>query len=220
MEKSSFFNAELRGEEYDRVYSAEDYARYFASFIGNGIFANPSINLQVQATDAMNVTLKLGKAWINGYFYENTEDLTLSLDAADGVLNRIDMVVLRLDLINREIKAYIKKGTFVSSPVAPAVTRTADMYELALADIRINKGVTKITQADITDLRSNAELCGFVKGLIEEIDTTDLFAQFQSSFDTWFEHMKGQLSTDAAGNLQLQIDELKKPATWGRLKGV
>ena len=63
MERSSFFNAELKGEEYDRVYLAEDYARYFASFIGNGVFADPSNNLQVQATGAMNITLKEGKAW-------------------------------------------------------------------------------------------------------------------------------------------------------------
>lgn len=208
MERSSFFNAELRGEEYDRVYLAEDYARYFASFIGNGVFPNPSSNLQVVADGiTMNFTLKQGKAWIKGYFYENTEDLKLSVDVADGVLNRIDRVVVRLDFINREIKAYVKKGAFATSPVPPSLTRNADIYELGVADIKINKGVTKIVQADITDLRQNNNYCGLVAGVVQQIDTTNLFAQFQSSFDLWFDHIKDQLSEDVAGDLQLQINE-------------
>lgn len=213
MERSSFFNAVLNGETYDRVYLAEDYARYFSSFIGNGVFPTPSTNLQVVADGStMNITLKAGKGWINGYFYENTDDLTLNVAIADGVLNRLDRIVLRLDFINREIKAYIKKGAFATSPVAPALTRNADVYELGLADIKINKGVTKIVQADITDLRGNSNLCGYVAGVVQQIDTTNLFAQFQSTFDLWFQNVKGQLSTDAAGNLQLQID------TWNDFK--
>lgn len=209
MERSSFFNAVLSGETYDRVYTAEDYARYFGSFIGNGVFPTPSTNLQVVAdSTSMDIALKAGKGWINGYFYENTEDLTLNVGVADGVLNRIDRVVLRLDFINREIKAYVKKGTFASSPVAPNLTRNSDMYELGIADIKVNKGVTKIVQADITDLRQNNNYCGLVAGVLKQIDTTDLFAQFQSTFDIWFEHVKGQLSTDVAGNLQNQIDNM------------
>lgn len=202
-------------------YDASDWQRYFKQFISNGVFVNPTSQLQVIADGtSMKVNVKIGNAYINGILYSLDSDYTLNIGVADGALNRVDRIVVRYDVVGNSVELAVKKGSFASSPVAPAVTRTADMYELALADIRINKGVTKITQADITDLRSNAELCGFVKGLIEEIDTTDLFAQFQSSFDTWFEHMKGQLSTDAAGNLQLQIDDLKKPATWGRLKGV
>lgn len=34
MEKSSFFNS----VSHDRTYKAEDWAEYFASFIGNGVF--------------------------------------------------------------------------------------------------------------------------------------------------------------------------------------
>ena len=211
MEKSSFFNAVLDSSGVpDRPYLAESFARYFGSFIGNGVFPTPSTNLQVVAdSTSMDIALKAGKGWINGYFYENTEDLTLNVGVADGVLNRIDRVVLRLDFINREIKAYVKKGTFASSPVAPNLTRNSDMYELGIADIKINKGVTKIVQADITDLRQNNNYCGLVAGVLKQIDTTDLFKQFQSTFDIWFEHVKGQLSTDAAGNLQNQIDVMK-----------
>jgi len=41
---------------------------------------------------------------------------------------------------------------------------------------------------------------------MQNIDTTDLFAKYDNSFEVWFQHVKDQLSTDAAGNLQKQID--------------
>lgn len=100
MEKSSFFNS-VSG---DRKYKAEDWASYFGSFIGNGVFPVPSTGLQVVAGSGMQVTVKAGKAWINGYFYNNTSDLSLTLATADGVLNRIDRIVVRWDLTNRVIR--------------------------------------------------------------------------------------------------------------------
>ena len=45
------FNAILVDEEYDRVYKAEDWAWYFATFIANGVFPKPSDGLQVIAYD-------------------------------------------------------------------------------------------------------------------------------------------------------------------------
>ena len=36
---------------HDRTYKAEDWAEYFASFIGNGVFPVPSTGLQVVAND-------------------------------------------------------------------------------------------------------------------------------------------------------------------------
>ena len=46
-------------------------------------------------------------------------------------------------------------------------------------------------------------------GIVDTIDATTLFKQWNSEFDIWFDGMKGQLSTDAAGNLQVQINALK-----------
>ena len=103
MEKSSFFNAHLENGVYDRTYQAEDFAKYFSTFIGNGVFPNPSTNCQVTANDNMTIKLQPGLAWINGYLYQNTDELQLTVDPADGVLNRQDRVVLRLDFVNREI---------------------------------------------------------------------------------------------------------------------
>ncbi|NEZ47921.1 hypothetical protein FDF74_12090, partial [Clostridium niameyense] len=186
MEKSGFFNAMKVGDTWDRIYKAENFAEYFATFIGNGVFPNPATQLQVKETSKMQVIVQAGKAWINGYRYENTDDLIVPIDTADGVLHRIDKVVLRYDVEKREIRACVKKGEFSSTPTAPELTRNADMYELALADIRVSAGAIKVSQADITDLRLNKELCGIVHGVVDQVDTTTIFNQFQS----WYSQTK------------------------------
>ncbi|EPY2284211.1 hypothetical protein ACTQ4P_16900 [Clostridium sporogenes] len=192
MEKSGFFNAMKVGDTWDRVYKAENFAGYFASFIANGVFPNPAVGLQVTETDKMQVILKKGKGWIEGYKYENTDDLVLDIDVADGVLNRIDRIVLRYDVAEREVRARIKKGEYKSEPIAPTLQRDADRYELALADIKVNAGAIKITQADITDLRFNKKLCGLVHAPIEQIDSTVIFNQFQS----WYSQKQNEYDKD------------------------
>ncbi|MDQ7095938.1 hypothetical protein REC12_20295 [Desulfosporosinus sp. PR] len=174
-EKSSFFNS-VNG---DRKYQASDFAEFFNSLVTNGIFPNPSTNLQVLANNDMTVTVKAGPAWIKGYHYLNDSDLVLTIDVADGVLNRIDRIALRMDTVGRAINAVVKKGTFASSPVAPALQRDADAYELGIADIYVGKGVISIVQANITDLRMNTTYCGWVNSLIQA-DTTAIFNQYQN----------------------------------------
>lgn len=200
MEKSSFFNS-VSG---DRTYKAEDWADYFASFIGNGVFPVPSSNLQVVAGEGMTVTVKAGKAWINGYFYMNTADLTVALATADGVLNRIDRIVVRWDFTNRLISVAVKSSTASASPSAPALQRDADIYELCLADVTVGAGATSITGGYITDQRLNSTLCGVVAGVVDQIDTTEFNAQLQA----WFATYQG-LSLTEYNNLVSYMGSLK-----------
>lgn len=216
MQKSGFFNS-VKG---DRKYNADFFAEYFASFIGNGVFPNPSTNLQVlSANNGYNITVKTGKGWINGYYYCNTTDYNILLDVADGVLNRIDRVVLRFNTISRDITLQVKEGTFTSSPVAPSLQRDADMYELGLADIYIKAGAISITQADITDLRLNKNMCGIVHGVVDQVDTMTIYETYtkylnqklsSNEFAEWLNGLKNRLNPneDVAIQLQLQIDNL------------
>lgn len=233
MERCGFFNANLVGEEYDRVYLASQFAAYFASFIGNGVYASKSDKLQVVEQDLQGMAVNVlgGQGWINGYWYENTESISLAIDVADGVLNRVDSVVLRLGFSERNMWVAIKKGTPAISPSAPALTRNADYYELQLATVDVPASSIKITQAQITDTRMNQNVCGWVTGVVDQLDTTTLFNQFeayfeefkatyekaydewytehttswQEQFNTWFETIQGQLSGDIATQLQSQI---------------
>lgn len=170
MQKYSFFNS-VNG---DRKYKAEDFAEYYSSFLSNGIFPLPASGLQVQINELMSVKVLPGKAWINGYYFCNTAEEILNIDTADGVLKRIDRIVVCLDFLKRNITLNVKKGSLSSIPTAPALQRDADKYELALADIFISNGITSITSNMITDQRNTEKLCGTVTQTVETIDIHNL----------------------------------------------
>ena len=212
MEKFSFFN----DVNDDRVYYAEDWARHLKKYFTNGIFNN---ELNVVSNNDMTITIKEGDANIEGYRYTNTGDLVKTIDNADGTLNRIDNVVLRLDLTNRLISAQIIKGTFADKPVEPELVRTSTIYDLRIAKISIPAGTTTITQDLITDTRFITSDCGNVISTVQTPDTENLFIQMQTlfekqinelnnNFEIWFDSIKNQLDSDAAGNLQNQINNL------------
>lgn len=181
-EQSGFFDAHLVDGEYDRVYLSEHFARYFASFIGNGVFGGKSSELQVREkeTASMGVRVLSGQAWIDGYWYENTDELPLAIDIADGVLHRIDSIVVRWYHSERIIRLAVRKGAPATSPVAPTVQRDNDYYELKLADVYIKAGSTRITQANITDKRYHSDECGLVAGVVQQIDPDEFGIQLDA----------------------------------------
>jgi hypothetical protein len=136
----------------------------------------------IQANVNMSIAIKAGKAWINGYFFYNTADTTIELDTADGVLKRIDRIVVRWSLTNRSISLAVKKGANSSTPTPQVLQCDADIYELALADIEIGNGVVELLQTNITDRRLDSELCGFVTQTVQTIDTSQLAAQLEAWF--------------------------------------
>jgi len=183
---SYFFNAIESGGVYDRLYNAEDFTSYLDLLVGSGVFPTPSSQLQVRAGSGMQVIVGAGSGWINGHKMVNTADLTLSVTAADVLLNRIDDVIFYVDLDTRTMGIEILTGTAAASAVAPTLTRNNNRYEMCMAQISVAKQTTAITNAMITDTRGNSSLCGYVQGLIQQLDTTTLFQQWQAAFDAWF----------------------------------
>lgn len=188
-----FFNAIETEGTYDRVYNAEDVTSYLDQIVGNGVFPNPSTQLQVRASSGMNVIVGAGSGWINGHKLVNTADLTLTLDASDVLLDRCDAVIFYVDYDAREMGIEVKKGTLAATAVPlPALVRNSSRYEMALAFITVPKQVTSITAQRIIDVRGNSTYCGFVQGLIQQVDTTTLWEQQQAQFDDWFDGVQSQ----------------------------
>lgn len=185
MANSIPFNAILVDDEFDRVYKAEDWAWYFATFIANGIFPKPSDGLQVVAYSGMEVKVNAGYAFINGYAFRNPAVLSITLDRAEGAQNRVDRVVVRWDLPQRDMYIAVLKGVPSAKPMAAALTRNTEIWELVLADVYVGKGVTKILTQNITDQRFNSTVCGIVTGTVEEIDASVLTKQFTDFFNTY-----------------------------------
>lgn len=85
----------------------------------------------------------------------------VTLDAADGSLDRIDLIVLQIndgasaDDEASNVATVIKiTGTPAASPTAPTVPDDA----LKLAEVYVSAGVTTISNVDITDSRVKASL--------------------------------------------------------------
>lgn len=214
MEKYSFFN----DIDDDRVYFAEDFARHLKKYFTNGIFNN---ELRVIANNDMTITIQEGDANIEGYRYSNTGDLIKTVETADGTLKRIDNVVIRLDLTNRLISAQIIKGTFSDNPSAPTLVRSSTVYDIKIAEIYVNNGVTSITQSAIKDTRFEESVCGVVASTVETLNTEEIYDQLytkfeehiqttEDTFSEWFNKIKNQLDSDAAGKLANQIYEIVK----------
>lgn len=181
--KYGFFNSLTIDGVKDRLYNAEDITSYFDDIIGSGVFVDPANSLQVMANSGLTVTVKAGRGWIDGHYIKNTEDLAVTIDQADASLNRIDRIVFYLDKINRLMGIRVNKGTAATSPVAPALTRNSNVQEYSLATISIPANATAISQTNITDTRLDSTVCGKVAVLIDQIDTSDIYAQFNAWLD-------------------------------------
>lgn len=206
-EQSGFFDAHASADGsgnvvYDRTYLAESFAKYFASFIGNGVFGGKSSELLVKQKETADMSIRVlpGQAFINGYFYENTDELVLPIDNANGVLSRIDLIVLRWDKNERAIHLVVEKGPPASSPSAPLLKRNDDIYDLELAKVTINAGATRISQIDIVDTRLDTNVCGFVTGVVDQLDTTE----FSLHLNAWIEQFKLDSIADVE-NLLVQL---------------
>lgn len=190
--QSYFFNAVENEGVYDRTYNANDLNSYLEQLVGNGVFPNPSTQLQVRAGTGMHVIVGAGSGWINGHKMINTADLTLNISASDVLLNRIDAIIFYCDNTTRTMGIEVKTGTVAETPTAPVMERTADRWELCLARVTVNKQITSISNSMIKDMRGHQNQCGYVQGLIQQVSTTSLFQQFEAAFDEWFTAAKEQ----------------------------
>ncbi|WP_010305421.1 hypothetical protein [Kurthia senegalensis] len=178
-----FFNS-APGDE--RWHYASDFADYFGSVLSSGLLhENNKYGLQVTVNSGtLTINVAVGKALIKGYSYENTNDLTLTHSLPEQTLDRIDRVVLRLDLrnANRFIKVFVKEGVSATAPVAPDLQRDNYVYELSLATVRLRANTSSISANDITDTRALEDICGIAQSLI-----TVPTSVFQQQFDAWFD---------------------------------
>ena len=201
----------------DRKVGPEIYERMLGDMFTAGVFPRGEM-LAVAPASGMQITLKTGGAVLirtdatsagpRGYLYSNTAAQTLTCNVADGVAGRIDAVVLRWSRTARSVTAAIVTGTPAATPTAPTPKRTADIWELCLAQISVAAGATEITAAQITDTRET-ELCGIASS-IAQLDSADFYAQQTAVFDAWFNSIKGTLEGDVAGQLAAQIATLQQ----------
>lgn len=213
----------------DRVYDADDFAEWLRKFFTSGVFEG---ECQVTAAGGMNVSVAKGYVNIEGKVKFFDTPTTLTLANAGSSYSRIDTIVAECNYTDRKISLKAVTGSYSTSPEAQNPVRDNAAYQIVLAKVAVNAGASEIVQENITDTRTDPDICGYVAATVEKIDFSQFSAQFddflqrfkdikmsdfsgwqdgeKEKFDEWFENIKSQLSEDAAGNLQNQVDELDK----------
>jgi hypothetical protein len=149
----------------------------------------------------MSVQVSDGVGWLsndNGdgiVFWNDNEQtngskLTLTHDVADGVLDRIDRVVVTWETTNYVALPTISilKGTPSSSPRPPVLTNNNIQRQISLRQQRIPAGAISLSPALGTDERLNSDVCGIVTEKIK-IDTSTM----QSQFDALLKSIQNEL---------------------------
>ena len=198
-----FYNS-LNG---DRKYDTSQMSKIFDGIINDGIYIAIGDKFAVSASSGMTILVGTGRAWFDHTWTLNDALLPITLTDSNVVMDRIDAIVLETDSTESVRVNSIKyiQGTASSTPANPVLTNTDLVHQYPLAYIYVTKGATTISQANIINKVGTTD-CPYVTGILENTNIDNLVAQWQDLFNTWFNKMKGQLSTDAAGNLQNEID--------------
>lgn len=208
----------------DRLYDADSFSEWLRKFFTTGVFTG---DLQVTATTGMGIQVASGYCNVNGKVKMWDTPTSFTLDTADDINPRIDRICIQRNDTNRDITLIVKTGTPAASPSGTSLQRSDGIYELCLAEVTVGAGAVSVTQANIADKRTDSDLCGIVTGTVEEIDFTQITAQWQAyysefianemadytewtteqkaAFNEWFSTIQGILGEDEAAQLLSMI---------------
>lgn len=209
-----FYNS----QDGDRVYSTSQISDFLNGLVTDGVYQHINdgdhYGLQVveQTPQAMGVNVSIGKAWFNSTWSKVTSPEPVTIPGSSALLNRIDAICLTVNN-NRSVRNNyfeVISGTETSGvPEKPTVVDEPNIYRHVLAWVTVNAAASVITNANI-ERNIGTDDVPFVKGIIDAGVTVDqLNAQWKAEFTEWFDYMKDQLTEDAAGNLQTEIDALR-----------
>ena len=185
---SGFFNS-VNG---DRVYNARQMSEIFEGLITNGVYESVGDKMAVQPNNGMTIQVATGRGWFNKHWVNNDTAYLITLEDADVTLNRYAAICVRVDDTDsvRDAVLYVKYSEYATTPVKPTMTRTSSVNEYCLAYVYIKAGATAITNSDITDTRADESLCGWVTGLIEQLNSSTLWTQWEALFNEWFRKLQ------------------------------
>lgn len=189
---SGFFNS----VNSDRMYNAEDFNNIFDGVINDGIFMSIGTSMMVTQNSGMTVNIGTGKAWFDSTWSINEAITPITLDDAEMILNRIDVVVLEIDKRDsvRQNSFNIVKGTPASSPLVPSLLNEENHKQYPLAEIYVAAGATEITTTNITN-KVGSDATPFITGILETISAEALVTQWEAQFDAWMAELE---ATDEA----------------------
>lgn len=180
----------------------------------SGVFGAEGNLAMTVVPDSMSIKISDGIGWLSNasgdgiVFWNDSEQtngskLTLTHDVADGVLDRIDRIVVTWETTNYVALPTISilKGTASSTPVPPALTNNNIQRQISLAKVHIPAGTVSLLASMVTDERLDPSVCGIVTETVK-IDTSTM----QNQFEAFLKAIQKELSDLESGTAV----ELKK----------
>ena len=200
------------------TYDAEDVGTYLCTRT-SGVYAKDT-NYAVSITGARELTVAPGLAWINyedfkGVSVCSREAVTLDVPAADTTLPRVDRIVLQFDVDANASAVKLKPGTPSAAPEPPAIQQNHRQYELGLATLTVPAGTASITAANLTDTRTDEDVCGIMRDGVTGIPTARLLEQWQTAQeqqDAEARQAAAEMLRTAQAQITAQLDSLQQQA--------
>lgn len=179
-------------------YEAAD-AELFHCTRTSGVWAKDDFPFSVTGADN-SITIGTGIAWINnekfsGKVVANKETTVLDLGVPDSIYPRIDVVAIQFDANANETKLVVKNGAPSSSPLIPAPSRLASLYELYICKIERPAGAAVVTASNVGDLRLDPQYCGLMADSVTSVNTD----QINQQIDAFIEQLRDTIDDVQAG---------------------
>lgn len=158
----------------DRAVDAAYIAQLLSALMTNGVcahvgagFASRAVGGEAGSTTAMQVVTGSGACMIDGHFaYDTATDTrSFSVSTADRTVARLYRLDKSAGTMTALWKECVRRGSdiVVKSDNRVLPVRNGTVYDLVTAVVDIPAGTTVITDAMVTDLRSNPNYCGIAK---------------------------------------------------------
>jgi hypothetical protein len=126
-----------------------------------GVLSGELNELEVYGdSSGMQVKVKSGKAWVEGFYFESDSEEIVAISAADLTNDRIDRVVVEVDWTNNIIDLSVVEGTPAGSPSAPALTQNSSVWQISLAQVLVQAAASTIAAGDMTNERTMSWVYG------------------------------------------------------------
>lgn len=217
---TTYFPFVSRNGDRKVLYTA--FRQLFKSYFTTGVFMDDanSDHLRVEKAQGLTLTIRAGRANIEGVFYWQSEDETVTLTKSSSTKNY--NILLRLNDNDSD-----RNVSLVVTETSDELIREDYIYDLVLATVTVPSNSEEIKGSNITDTRLDTDRCGMVSALIKEISTTDLFTQVnelmkevkdenlqamqnnRNAWNDWFATIKDILDGDTAGKLADRITDVE-----------
>ena len=157
----------------DVDYSAED-AGLFHCTRKSGVWYQDSFPIEVSGADN-TIFIGKGLAWFSntefwGKVAAQKTKVSLDLEYADTVYDRIDVIALQFDANKNATNLIVKKGEAKTNPTIPSISRTEAVYELYLYAITRPAASLTVTSENVRDLRLDDAYCGLMADSVTSLD--------------------------------------------------